>query len=181
MMRRVWMVRRRSVSTMRRASISITRAGAWMALGALWAFGCREATSPFVSVDRPSIEVTGPLQLTFSGLDERAPVWLGPDSLAYVAEGVAPFAQSPGVLMKIAAAGGAAEPLLPALQFPGGRVSISSQVSSSISVLPSICEMRPKKDWRVFESPRRKRLKMAAPVALNANGQLYRLRNDGTM
>jgi len=120
MMRRVWMVRRRSVSTMRRASVSMMRAGAWMALGALWTLGCREATSPFVSVDRPSIEVTGPLQLTFSALDERTPVWLGSDSLAYAAEGVAPFAQSPGVLMKIAAMGGAAEPLLPALQFAGG-------------------------------------------------------------
>lgn len=120
MMRRVWMVRRRSVSTMRRASVSLMRAGAWMALGALWTLGCREATSPFVSVDRPSIEVTGPLQLTFSALDERTPVWLGSDSLAYAAEGVAPFAQSPGVLMKIAATGGAAEALLPALQFSGG-------------------------------------------------------------
>lgn len=114
------MICRRWVWMMRRRSVSMMRPGAWMALGALWALGCREATSPFVSVDRPSIEVTGPLQLTFSGLDERAPVWLGPDSLAYAAEGVAPFAQSPGVLMKIAATGGAAEPLLPALQFPGG-------------------------------------------------------------
>ena len=114
------MARRASVSMMRRGSVSMMRPGAWMALGALWAFACREATSPFVSVDRPSIEVTGPLQLTFSGLDERSPVWLGPDSLAYAAEGAAPFAQSPGVLMKIAATGGAAEPLLPALQFPGG-------------------------------------------------------------
>ena len=71
-------MRRRSVPLMRRGSVSMLRPGAWMALGALWAFGCREATSPFVSVDRPSTEVTGPLQLTFSGLDERAPVWLGP-------------------------------------------------------------------------------------------------------
>ncbi len=113
-------VRRGSVSTPRGGSVSMMRAGAWMALGALWALGCREATSPFVSVDRPSIEVTGPLQLTFSGLDERTPVWLGLDSLAYAAEGVAPFAQSPGVLMKIPATGGPAEPLFPALQFPGG-------------------------------------------------------------
>ena len=113
-------VRRGSVSTPRRSLVSMIHPGAWMALGALWALGCREATSPFVSVDRPSIEVTGPLQLTFSGLDERTPVWLGLDSLAYAAEGVAPFAQSPGVLMKIPATGGPAEPLFPALQFPGG-------------------------------------------------------------
>ena len=105
---------------MSRGSDSMMRPGAWMAIGAVCLLGCREATSPFVAVDRPSIEVTGPLQLTFSGLDERSPVWLGLDSLAYVAEGVAPFAQRPGVLMKISATGGAAEPLLPALQFPGG-------------------------------------------------------------
>ena len=122
MMRAGWIstLRRRAIPTMRQGSVSMMRPGAWMALGALCLLGCREATSPFVSVDRPSIEVTGPLQLTFSGLDERTPVWLGPDSLAYVAEGVAPFAQGPGVLMKIPATGGAAEPLLPALQFPGG-------------------------------------------------------------
>lgn len=120
MRRGAWMVRRGSVSTPRRGSVSMMHPGAWMALGTLWTFGCREATSPFVSVDRPSIEVKGPLQLTFSGLDERTPVWLGPDSLAYAAEGSAPFAGGPGVLMKIAATGGPAEPLLPALQFPGG-------------------------------------------------------------
>ena len=89
-------MRRRSVPLMRRGSVSMLRPGAWMALGALWAFGCREATSPFVSVDRPSIEVTGPLQLTFSGLDERAPVWLGPDSLAYAGRGRRAIRAEPG-------------------------------------------------------------------------------------
>lgn len=99
------------------------RLGAWMALGALCALcalGCRDATAPFDPADRPTVEADGPLQLTFSALDERTPVWLGPDSLAYAAEGFAPFAEGPGVLMKIAAMGGASEALLPALQVPGG-------------------------------------------------------------
>ena len=99
------------------------RLGAWMALGALCALcalGCRDATAPFDPADRPTVEVQGPRQLTFSALDERTPVWLGPDSLAYAAEGFAPFAEGPGVLMKIAAMGGASEALLPALQVPGG-------------------------------------------------------------
>ena len=118
------------------------RRGAWMTLWALCMLGCREATSPFVSVDRPSVEVTGPLQLTFSGLDERTPVWLGPDSLAYAAEGVAPFAQSPGVLMKIPAAGGAAEPLFPALQFPGGAAHwLASPAPSPDGVRAAYVEM----------------------------------------
>ena len=93
--------------------------GAWMVVAAC-VLGCREATSPFASLDRPTVEREGPLQLTFSALDERTPVWIGPDSLAYSAEGFAPFAEGPGVLMKIAATGGAAEALLPALQVPGG-------------------------------------------------------------
>ena len=150
MMRRRWtrMMRRGSVSTLRRGSVSITHPGAWMALGALWAPGCREATSPFVSVDRPSIEMTGPLQLTFSGLDERTPVWLGLDSLAYAAEGVAPFAQSPGVLMKIPATGGAAEPLLPALQFPGGASHwLASPAPSPDGVRAAYVEM-----WAVADA-----------------------------
>ena len=96
------------------------RRGAWMAFWALCVLGCREATAPFDSADRPTIEADGPLQLTFSALDERTPVWLGPDSLAYAAEGFAPFAEGPGVLMKIAATGGTAAALLPAFQFPGG-------------------------------------------------------------
>ena len=95
--------------------------GAWMSLWVASILGCREATAPFASDDRPAVEVEGPLQLTFSGLDERTPVWFGTgDSLAYVADGFAPFAEGPGVLMKISAAGSAAEALLPALQFPGG-------------------------------------------------------------
>lgn len=89
-------------------------------LGLLLVAGCREGTIPFAADDRPLNEVQGPLQLTFSGLDERTPVWLGSDSLAYAAEGFAPLPEGPGVLMKISAGGGSAEALLPALQFPGG-------------------------------------------------------------
>lgn len=114
------MMRGGAISVLPRRSVSAMRRGAWMALGALCVLGCGEATAPFAAVDRTNVEATGPVQLTFSGLDERTPVWLGPDSLAYVAEGFAPFAGGPGVLMKIAATGGVAEPLLPALQFPGG-------------------------------------------------------------
>lgn len=92
-----------------------------MAFWVLCAVGCREATAPFASDDHPPVEVDGPLQLTFSGLDERTPVWLGNgDSLAYAAEGFAPLPEGPGVLMKIPASGGAAAALLPAVQFPGG-------------------------------------------------------------
>ena len=94
--------------------------GACMAFWVLFAPGCREATAPFASDDHPPVEVEGPLQLTFSGLDERTPVWIGNDSLAYAAEGFTPLAAGPGVLMKIPANGGVAEALLPAHQFPGG-------------------------------------------------------------
>ena len=122
MMRRrgISMMRRGRTSMMGRGSVPTVRRGTWMMLGAFCALGCREATAPFDSADRRAVEAQGPLQLTFSALDERTPVWLGPDSLAYAAEGFPPFAESPGVLLKIAATGGAAEPLLPALQFPGG-------------------------------------------------------------
>lgn len=118
------------------------RRGARMALWALCVLGCREATAPFDAVDRANVEAPGPLQLTFSGLDERTPVWLGLDSLAYAAEGVAPFAQSPGVLMKIPATGGAAEPLLPALQFPGGAAHwLTSPAPSPDGVRAAYVEM----------------------------------------
>ena len=105
----------------RGAWVSRVLRGAWMSICVLCAVGCREATAPFASDDRPVVQVEGPLQLTYSAFDERTPVWVGDgDSLAYVAEGFAPFAEGPGVLMKISAAGGPAEALLPALQFPGG-------------------------------------------------------------
>ena len=113
-----------------------------MVLGALCVPGCREGTAPFEAADRPGVGVAGPLQLTFSGLDERTPVWLGPDSLAYSAEGFAPFAGGPGVLMKIAATGGAAEPLLPALQFPGGASQwLASPAPSPDGVRAAYVEM----------------------------------------
>ena len=92
-----------------------------LVLGALWLASCRDGTAPFNSEDRPGLGGPTPLQLTYSASDERSPAWSGAsDSLLYVTRGFPPFPSDPGVLMKIGAVGGAAEVLLPGVQFVGG-------------------------------------------------------------
>lgn len=82
------------------------------------AAACRDGDDPFVAADRPGEPPRGSWRLTYSPLEDRAPRWAGPDSLYYAAEVPDPLPRTVSTLQTVPRDGGAARPLLGALQDP---------------------------------------------------------------
>lgn len=94
--------------------------------------GCRDSTEfgpadPLVGAGEEL-----PRQLTWSPEDDRAPTW-SPDGqeVYYDTHGLYPFAETPGLLMRVPVEGATAEPLLPELQFPSAARSWLTSVEVS--------------------------------------------------
>lgn len=88
------------------------------------AVACRDATGPFQAGGDELIVTELPRQLTFSPEDDRSPSW-DPDGSAvlYATRGRPPFPPAPGLLVKVPAGGGTAEPVLPDVQEAEGARS----------------------------------------------------------
>lgn len=78
---------------------------------------CRDSTTPTEQETRVDASEDLPRQLTFSLEDDRGPSWSPQgDSIYYAAPGTPPFAEAPGLLLRLPLAGGPATPVFPEVQ-----------------------------------------------------------------
>lgn len=79
---------------------------------------CREAPTPFESIDRDDRTIDQPVQLTFNAGTDHTPVWsVGGDSIYYAAASFTGLpSRSNGVLLALSAQSGPAQVVLPELQ-----------------------------------------------------------------
>jgi len=99
--------------TRRPARCAITLAAATVLLGS-----CREAPTPFESVDQDEHDLSAPVQLTFNTGTDQMPVWsVDGDSIYYTGAGFIGLpSESRGVLLSVSPEHGPASVLLPELQ-----------------------------------------------------------------
>lgn len=91
------------------------------ALPLLLLSGCRDATEPTAADPLEKVSHELPRRLTWSGEDDRSPAWSASgEAIYYNTPGLPPFAQTPGLLVRIPAVGGDARPALPEAQLPFG-------------------------------------------------------------